>query len=82
MTVVLQLSRGYGPVCIRAAIRKVILSRLNPVLQPTGKYQHRVAAEAMSGPHFKFKMYPELMKNSPGVTYWGKQRQNLLHTTG
>lgn len=61
---VLQLSRGYGPVCMRTAIRKVILSRLNPVFQPTGKYQHRAAAEAMSGPHFKFKMYPELMKNS------------------
>lgn len=67
---------------MRAATGKVTPSRLYPLLQLIGKYKHRAAAEAMSGPYFKFKIYPELMKNSPGVAYWGKQRQNMLHNTG
>lgn len=66
---------------MRAPTRKIIPSRLL-ISQLIGKYQHRAAAEAMSGSYFRFKMYPELMKKSPGIAYWGKKRQNLLHATG
>jgi len=60
---------------VTAARRKDIL------LQSAEKYKHRADAEAMSGPHFKLKVYPELKKKFALCCPLGWQEQNMVSAT-